>query len=262
MCGGCMTGRGENRVTAGMIKRVDLTAGFWWALLLLLTSLVTANVVIRLMLSLPVVFFLTGHTVLRAIKPVHTAGLLEHSVFAVGASIAVCVGGGFLLNTVSMLNPVGWAIWLIAVNGVAAVIALRQPYQPFVLPTLPRIRAWHALAFCAAVGVTAGSYGLAAYEINRYHEFKYTEFWLVPEPIPGELVIGVQNNQSEPEKYDVDVIADKTMIGVWRSIDLAPGKKWVHQITVGLNQKRVEANLYRTRDHALYRKVSALTPRA
>jgi uncharacterized membrane protein len=243
-------------------KRIDLTAGFWWALLLLLTVLVTGNFIIRLILSLPLVFWLTGHTMLRAIKPVQTTGLLEHSVFAVGASIAICVGSGFLLNTVSMLNPVGWAIWLIAVNGIAALVALRQPYDPFVLPELPRIRVWHALAFCAAVGVTAGSYGLAAYEINTYHEFKYTAFWLVPESVPGKLVIGVQSNESEPEEYDVEVTADKTMIGVWRSIDLAPGKKWVQEITVGLNQKRVEANLYRTRDHALYRKVSALTPGA
>jgi uncharacterized membrane protein len=247
---------------ASVSKRVDLTAGFWWALLLLLTVLVTDNFIIRLILSLPLVFLLTGHTVLRAIKPVQTAGLLEHSVFAVGASIAVCVGGGSLLNTVSMLNPVGWAIWLIAVNGIAALVALRQPYAPFVLPEMPKIRVWHALAFCAAVGITVGSYVLAAYEINTYHEFKYTAFWLVSESIPGKLLIGVQNNESEAEEYDVEVTADKTMIGVWRSIDLAPGKTWVHEITVGLNQKRVEANLYRTRDHALYRKVSALTPGA
>ena len=245
-----------------MSKRLDLTAGFWWALLLLLTVLVTDNSIIRLVLGLPLVFLFTGHTVLRAIKPVKTAGLLEHSVFAVGASIAVCVGGGFLLNAVSMLNPVGWAIWLITVNGIAALVALRQPYDPFVLAELPRIRVWHALAFSAAVGITAGSYGLAAHEINTYHEFKYTAFWLVPESIPGKLVIGVESYESQPEEYDVEVTADKTMIGVWRSIDLAPGKTWVHEITVGLNEKRVEANLYRTRDHALYRKVSALTPSA
>jgi hypothetical protein len=83
---------------------------------------------------------------------------------------------------------------------------------------------------------------------------------LVPEPTPGKLVIGVQSNESEPEEYDVEVNADKTMIAAWRSIDVAPGRKVVQEITVGLDQKRVEANLYRTRDHALYRKVSALTP--
>jgi uncharacterized membrane protein len=243
-----------------MNKKVDLTAGFWWALLLLLTVLITDNFVIRLILSLPLVFLLTGHTVLRAIKPVQDSGPLEHSVFAAGASIAVCVGGGFLLNTVSMLNPVGWAIWLIAVNGVAALIALHQPYEPFALPKLPKIRVWHALAFCAAIGITTGSYALADYVINTYNEFKYTAFWLVPEPIPGKLVLGIQSNEPQSEEYDIEVIADKTMIAAWRAINLAPGQRWVQEITVGLNQKRVEANLYRTRDRALYRKVSALTP--
>jgi hypothetical protein len=98
----------------------------------------------------------------------------------------------------------------------------------------------------------------SAYVINGYHEFKYTAFWLVPE-FPGKLVIGVQCNEAKPEEYDIDITADKTLLAAWRSIDLAPGEKWVHEITIGLNQKRVEANLYRSRDHTLYRKVSALS---
>jgi uncharacterized membrane protein len=243
-------------------KRLDLTGGSWWAFLLLLTTLITDNFVIRLILALPLVFLITGHTVLRAVKPVQTTGLLEHLVFAAGASIAICVGGGFLLNTVSMLNPVGWAIWFMAINGVAMLIALRQPYdEPFVvLPALPRIRIWHAATLCAALGIMVGSYVLEADVINTYHEFKYTGFWLVPQHTLGTVAIGVQNQETEPEEYEIEVTADKTMIAAFRSIDLAPGQKWVREITVGLNQKRVEANLYRTRDHALYRKVSALTP--
>jgi hypothetical protein len=243
-------------------RRVDLTGGFWWALLLLLTVLVTDDFFIRLILALPLLFLFTGHTVLRAIKPVQSTGLVEHSVFAAGASIAVCVGGGFLLNTVSMLNAFGWAIWLITLNGIAALIAQRQPYEPIVLPALPRMRVWHAFTLCAALGIMTGSYILAAYVISTFHEFQYTEFWLVPEPIPGKLMVGVQSQETEPEEYDIEVTADKTMIAAFRSIDLAPGQKWGREITVGLNQKRVEANLYRTRDHALYRKVSALTPGA
>ena len=255
-------------------KRIDLTAGFWWAVLLLLTVSVTDNFIIRLILGLPLVCFLTGHTVLRAIKPVQTPGPLEHSVFAAGLSIAVCVGGGFLLNMISMLNPIGWALWFIAVNGVAMVIALRQPYdESFVLPTLPRIRIWHALTLCAAIGIMVGSFMLSAHVINTFHEFKYTEFWLVPQGT-GKLAVGIQNRETESEEYDIEVTAvgsadkapagraDKTMIATFRSIDLAPGQQWGRAITVGLNQKRVEAHLYRTRDHALYRKVSALTPGA
>ena len=245
-----------------MTKRVDLTAGFWWALLLLFAVLVTDNFVIRLLLSLPLVFLLTGHTVLRAVKPVQTTELLEHLLFAAGASIAICVGGGFLLNTISMLNPVGWAMWFIAVNGVAALIALPQPFEPFVLPGLPKIRVWQALSFCAAVAITAGSYVLAAHVLDGYREFQYTELWLVPEPMHGKLVIGVRSSETEPDEYDMEVIADKTMIAAFRAIELGPGQQWVKEITVGLDQKRVEANLYRTRDHALYRKVSATTPGA
>jgi len=254
-------------------RKIDLTAGFWWGVLLLITVLITDNFVIRLILSLPLICFLTGHTVLRAIKPVQTASPLEHSALAAGLSIAVCVGGGFLLNMISMLNPIGWAIWSIVVNGFAVVIAVRQPYEPFVLSELPRIRVWHGLVLCAAISITSGSYVLAAYTIDTFHEFKYTEFWLIPE-IPGKLVIGVESGEAELEEYDIEVIAvgstDKapagrantTMIAAFRSIDLAPGDQWIREITVGVNYERVEANLYRTRDHALYRKVSAITPGA
>src|SRR5258708_18141728 len=157
-------------MTRQFSKGVDLTGSFWWSVLLLLAVLVTDNSAIRLILALPLVFLFTGHTALRAIKPVQTTALLERSVFAVGASLALCVGGGFLLNTVSLLTPVGWAIWFLAVNGVAAVIALRQPYdEPFVLPALPNIRGWHVITFCAAMGILVSSYSLAAYVIDTFH---------------------------------------------------------------------------------------------
>jgi uncharacterized membrane protein len=241
-------------------KWLDLTGGFWWAVLLLLTILLTDDSTIRLMLSLPLVLLLTGHTALRAIQPVQITGPLEHWLFAAGASIAICVGGGFVLNLVSLLNPVGWAIWFIAINGVAGFIAVRQPYEPVGLPSLPRIRIWHAVTLCAAVGITVSSYWMASYIVTTFHEFRYTQFWLAPKGIPGKLVVGIQSQEDEPEEYDIEVTADKVMIAAFRSIELAPGEEWGQVITLGLNQKRVEANLYRTRDHALYRKVSALTP--
>jgi hypothetical protein len=246
-----------------MIRRwLDLTGGFWWAILLLLSILLTDNIVIRLMLSLSLIFLLTGHTTLRAIKPVQITGPLEHWLFAVGAGIAICVGGGFVLNLVSLLNPVGWAIWFIAINGVAAFIALRQPYEPIRLPSLPRIRVWQAVTFCAAVGITMSSYWLAGYIVSTIHEFKYTQFWLIPEGIPGKLAVGIHSQECEPEEYDIEVTADKAMIAAFHSIQLEPGDEWGRVIAVDLSHKRVEAKLYRTRDHALYRKVSALTPGA
>jgi uncharacterized membrane protein len=241
-----------------MIKKIDLTAGVWLAALLLFVVSVTDNFVIRLILTLPLACFLTGHTVLRAIKPVQSIRPLEHSVFSAGVGITVCVGGGFLLNLFSMLNPIGWAIWLMVVNALAMLIALRQSYEPFVLPELPEIRVWHAYVLCAAISIASGSYVLAAYVMDTNHQFTYTEFWLVPEASAGKLVVGVRSHETEREQYDIEVIGDKSVISVFRSIDLAPGDRWFREITVSLSQSRVEANLYRARDHALYRKVSAL----
>jgi uncharacterized membrane protein len=235
--------------------------GFVWSVLLLVTVLVTDDSVVRIGLSGPLVLFLTGHGVLRAIRPIQT-GPLEHAVYSVGVSMTAAVAGGFLLNMLGLLTPIGWALWFLLVNGVAMVIALRHPRQPFVLPKLPQMHVWQIAGLGAAIAITIGAYALADYEIESFHEFKYTEFWLVPKPLPGKLVLGINNREEQPEEFDIEVTAGKNLIGSWRSIEVKPGEPWLKEITTGLEEPRAEATLYRSKDHAIYRRVSTFIPGA
>jgi hypothetical protein len=55
------------------------------------------------------VFLVSGHAVLRAIG-VRTTSLPEHLAYAVGASLAAGIAGGFALNAAGSLTPLGWAV--------------------------------------------------------------------------------------------------------------------------------------------------------
>src|SRR4051812_45670308 len=240
------------------MKIFDLTIGL--SVILLLAVLATDNVAVRAVLSTPLVFFLTGHVVLRAVRPLNT-GTLENIVYSVGLSIAVCVLGGFLLNKLSLLTSVGWASYLLVVNIVASIVALRHPYEKFAMPTLPRVRVWQIASIGAAVAITIGAFALANSNIESFKEFDYTELWLVPTAKPGKLLIGINNVEQEPAEYDLIITAGKTMIASWPSIQLNPGDKpWVKEVVVGSNEEKAEAILYRSSDHALYRRVSAFVP--
>src|SRR5687768_14888025 len=74
----------------------DLKIAFGWAVILLLAVLITDSVIIRALIAAPLMFYVTGHVVLRAINVSFSP--LHWIVYAIGTSIAVCVLGGFLLN--------------------------------------------------------------------------------------------------------------------------------------------------------------------
>jgi uncharacterized membrane protein len=182
---------------------------FVWSLALLLLVITTDNVVIRLVLTAPLLLFLTGHVVLRSIGPIRTS-LLEHTAYAVGASITICVAGGFVLYRLSFLTPVGWAIWLVAVTGTVLLVASRRQYEgPVVSVKLPSLRREHVITIGVAALITAGAYLLAIHDEANQREFKYTEFWMLPKPkVPGKLLVGIKSGEAETQRFDVEVTSD------------------------------------------------------
>jgi hypothetical protein len=106
----------------------DLKGVFVWSVALLLVVIATDDPEIRLVLAAPLLLWLTRHAVLRSIGPIRDI-LLEHFAYAVGASIAICVAGGFVLYSISFLTPTGWAVWLIVVTGTALLAGTRRWYE-------------------------------------------------------------------------------------------------------------------------------------
>ncbi|MER8784747.1 DUF1616 domain-containing protein [Mesorhizobium sp. M1006] len=226
---------------------------------------VSDSLVLRTALGAPMVFLVSGHTVLRAIG-VRTTSALEHFVYAVGASLATGIGGGFALNAAGFLTPFGWAVWFWAVTTAAALVAARRRDAPD-LPAWPapaKVRLWQGAVIALAVLVATGAYALAVRDEAAYREFKYTEFWILPwaDGESGRLTVGIRSAETQAQRFDLEIIVDGQPLAVFRSLTIAPGDTWTRQIPVPVLavRQRAEARLYRPVDNRLYRSVSTLVP--
>jgi uncharacterized membrane protein len=235
----------------------DLKGAFVWSLALVLVVIATDNVVIRLVLAAPLLLWLTGHVVLRSIGPIQIS-LLEHTAYAVGVSIAICVAGGFVLYSISLLTPIGWAVWLVLVTGTALLVGARRRYEwPIPTVKLSSLRREHAIIISVASLITVGAYRLSIHDEANQREFKYTEFWILPNlKVPGKLLVGIKSGEADTQHFDVEVTSDGSVIALWRSIEIGPENTWTHEVKVDPGAYKAEAKLYRPIDHTLYRKVS------
>ncbi|MER8716063.1 MULTISPECIES: hypothetical protein [unclassified Mesorhizobium] len=212
------------------------------------------------------VFLVSGHTVLRAIG-VRTTSALEHFVYAVGASLAASIAGGFALNAAGFLTPLGWAVWFWAVTAAAALVAAGRRDTPD-LPAWPapaRVRLWQGAALMLALLVATGAYALAVRDEAAYREFKYTAFWLLPSAggESGRITVGIRSAETRPQRFDLEITLDGQPFAVFRSLTIAPGDTWAREIPVPVlaTRQTAEARLYRPEDNRLYRSVSTLVPR-
>ncbi|MER8974389.1 MULTISPECIES: hypothetical protein [unclassified Mesorhizobium] len=210
------------------------------------------------------VFLVSGHAVLRALG-MRTTSVSEHLVYAVGASLAAGIAGGFALNAAGLLTPLGWAVWFWAVTAAAALVAVRRdaPDRP-PWPAPPRLRLWQGAALTLAVLVATGAYALAVRDEATYRQFKYTEFWILPSPNgePGKLTVGIRNAETQAERFDLEITLDGQTFAIFRSLTVAPGDTWVREMPVPVlaTRQTAEARLYRPDNDLLYRSVSTLVP--
>jgi hypothetical protein len=184
-------------------------------------------------------------------------------------SIAVALAGGFVLNRLEALVPLGWALWLAAAVAASAAIALwRQPMGQtyFALPSLPGLRTHHLAMIGIAAVLTCGAYALAARDAANQREFKYTDFWMLSnEGAPGAIIVGIKSAETTPQLFDVEVTRGNHVVAVWRSVYLIPGETWTRELGLsvgGEHVAKIYARLYGHDDGRLYRQVSAIVPSA
>ncbi|TIW38623.1 MAG: hypothetical protein E5V61_31800, partial [Mesorhizobium sp.] len=144
-------------------------------------------------------FVVSGHSILRAIG-VRTTSVLQHLTYAVGASLAAGIAGGFALNATGFLTPLGWAVWFCAVTAAAALVAAIRRDTPDLpaRPALAPLRLWQGAAVMLAVLVASGAYALAVRDEAAHREFKYTEFWLLPwaSAGSGRITVGIRSAET------------------------------------------------------------------
>jgi hypothetical protein len=214
----------------------------------------------------PLLFFLTGYAFLRAL---HVTGstAAEHAVYCGGASIAICIAGGFLLNWVGFLAPSGWACWLAGVTSASiAVTGIRGSAGVTTFRWQPVLdcRLWHVVVFAIAVALTGAAYALDVRDEASQREFKYTEFWMLPVPsASGKLLVGVKSAEDQIKHFDVEIRLDGATVALLQHIELHPAAMWTHTIdlpSVSNHALKAEAFLYDAPHESLYRKVSLVVP--
>jgi uncharacterized membrane protein len=243
----------------------DLLAACLCAVTTVAAVALSDSVLLRTVLGAPMVFLVPGHVVLRAIGT-RTASVSEHLAYAVGASLAVGIAGGFALNAARFLTPLGWAIWFCVVTAGTALVAVRRGDAPD-LPAWPgplRVRLWQGAALALAVLVATGAYALAIRDEAANRQFKYTEFWMLPwaNGDAGRLSVGVRSAETQTQRFDLEITLDGRLVAVFRSLTVAPGDTWTREIPVPVlsTRQKAEARLYRPEDNRLYRSVSTLVP--
>jgi hypothetical protein len=242
------------------------TAGTWAVALLAAVSL-TQSVPVRLVLAVPLVLFVTGHVLLRAVglKP---ASLAAHCTYAVGASIGVCLVGGLVLNLVGGLTPLGWAGWFAVVTVALSWFAWRRgadQNQAFLLLGLHRFRLVHGAVIGGALLIGCSAYAIGMRGEALQKQFSYTQFWMVPAApdAPDRLLIGIKSAEPASQLFDVDVTFDGHPAGLWRSVEVKPGATWLTTFGVAPGAgkpHKAEARLYRAGDNDIYRRVSVVVP--
>lgn len=249
-------------------RNLDLVAICAWAAMTVLVVGHSESEPLRLVLALPLLLFFTGHAMLRAFGP-PASSRTEHAVFAVGLSIASALLGGFLLNGLGALTPLGWVLWLEAVVSASTVVGLvRQS-----IGGLQRIsgsdvglRARHLAMLGLASAITCGAYYLAVKDEASQQEFKYVEFWMVGgQGGAGALVVGIKSAEVRPQVFDVEVTRGSDVIAVWRSVYLDPGETWAQPLSLNIypqRDRKISARLYGHYDGRLYRQVTAIVPSA
>jgi uncharacterized membrane protein len=239
----------------------DLRAACFWATLVAIAVAASDDVFVRTIFGLPAALILPGYVLTRALG-LKASSMLEYIVCMIGTSLASMVVGGFVLNIVGLLTPLGWATWLLTVVIAGSYMAARR-HEPPALPRWswpPGLRLRHAIVFALAASLTTGAYALAVHDEAKQQQFRYTEFWLLPSA--GSLSLGIRSEEDQKQQFDVEVAVDGRPFAVFRSVEIAPSELWTRQIPVPqqTTPQKAEARLYRLKDMRLYRQVSALVP--
>ena len=253
-------------------------------LLIIVIVFVPSNV-LRIILGLPFILFITGYTLTAAAFPQRT-GLndIERVALSFGLSIAVAVLMGLMLN----YTPWGLGLYPIVIS-LAAFILITSAiawYRRRRLPTeegfsirlntdFQRWRATSRLNRVLAIVLSAfilGIIGTLAYVIvTPKAGEKYTEFYVLgldgkaenyPQELivgeEGKVILGIVNHEHEGNLvYRVEITVDGEVNSIVEPTALANQEKWQSEVgftpyKVGDNQK-VEFVLYKQGEDKPYR---------
>jgi len=231
-----------------------------------LTLVLPANSIARLICALPLVLFLPGYAMTAALFQPRSLGVPERLLFSLGLSVIVTALAGLALN----LTPWGlqtstWAIALAAIVLLAGAIAWRR-WQDTAITSVPvdmkfKLRFRDGLFLGLAVLVTGAAIGLTRLPVAPDGVAGYTSLWMIPAN-PGssnDFRLGINSGEFAETRYRVQVSVGDQVVNTWPELSLTPGEAW--ETTIGLQSNQVvsetiTADLYKLDDpKTIYRHV-------
>jgi uncharacterized membrane protein len=230
-------------IVAAVVCGVLVLAGNWTAWI---------PSIVRLLAVMPLVLFLPGFLLLRALLPKGEVDF-ECVILSIGISVASTVVFGLILHSLDAMNSLGWtvavafvvmgALWLSRSRG--GVRYLGAAFQWSALG----LNGASMVCFGVITVLVTGGIALASYGAANQRQFAYTELWIVPfDGHSNERVtIGVRNKEQKHSSYDLEVLVNDKLLVRWPEFDLSEDEEWVKQLPIPMNLgvgQRVEARLY------------------
>lgn len=214
---------------------------------------------LRAILVVPLVLFLPGYALMRAIfRARGEPPVVERIVLALSLSLVTTALASLFLYVTSLgLTLSSWLTALAVVTVTATVFAASDPTPPEQEadarrspPRLP-LRPLHVAIVLCAAGLTAAAVVLARTPLPSPSAPGYTSLSLTRDRGTSGLLLGVRSDEHHRTRYVVRLkLAGKTTT---RRFDLAPGQSWQERLPPA---RRAAASLYRVGDPTVYRSVS------
>ncbi len=217
---------------------------------------ITASSLIRIILGLPFVLVLPGYAITGALFARRELKAAEWLVYTLGLSLACLALSGLLLNITPWgLRPDTWIVLLGVIATLASLIAYRRrwPLQTPIGSGLPESFSLSVrqLVLLALTGVvTLAALAVAFNPSPQQPNQGYTVLWAErgTGDNAGRVVFGIDSKELSPQRYRLDVTADKHLVHQWPAISLAPGETFTDSLDLDadtLGNAPLEGRLYR-----------------
>lgn len=202
---------------------------------------------VRLAVTFPLVTFLPGYALVRALIPRRATGLVETFTLAIGLSLSIAALGGIVLDFAAPgLVTNTWVSLLFAITiGGTIVAALRAPSPNEPENVLAVVRGWRSadpsppqptigklsvlaqsLAFTVAVAIVIGAFGVAVWGADHQPRPGFSELWLSPTSDPEEVTVGIRNDEHAAIEVSLVLTLGSSVEGRWPVISLSDGQSW------------------------------------
>jgi hypothetical protein len=212
----------------------DLAAVSLLALTALAAVALDLHPLLRVVLAVPLVFFLPGYAVLSALAPARPLEAIERVLVSLGVSFVVTIVAGILLAlTPVRLSALSWAVTLTGLTLAGSVIAwLRRVRARIEGPHLPRLTSPPAAAALMLIAALIAGNALLGNSVGAVGQDNPApeQLWLVPAESPDAVRLGMRAGPGGGE-YDLRLSSGGEVIQSF-DLTLAQGEVWERLVVV------------------------------